>query len=185
MNTNIIYLSSRDFGVDQAPKGPVLVNSQKGIMFCLFHADPDKCSYCLETIPEVKRLALKMPAVKFGFVNLNRDRDVYLMSTKTIAPIDRVPFIILYVNGRPLMRYDGDKKAESMLTFLGEVISRLNNKKDFFENKNFRLDSDIPTFINTPQFNVVCDTEKGVCYVESGKLFESSAAQLQPNVHRR
>ena len=185
MNNNIIYLSSREFGVDEAPKGLVLVNSQKGIMFCLFHADPDKCQYCLEAIPEFKRLALKMPSVKFGFVNLNRDRDIYLMSTKTIMPIDSVPFVILYVNGRPLMRYNGDKRADVMLNFLGDVISRLNNKKDFFENKNYRIESDIPTFSNSPQFNVVCDTEKGVCYVESGKLFESNSSQLQPNMHRR
>jgi hypothetical protein len=168
---NLTFLSSRDFAVDKAPKGLVLVNNQKGIMFCMFHADPAKCPFCEEAIPEFKRLASKMPSVKFGLININRDKEVWVMSTKTIAPIDRVPYMILYLNGRPLMRYDGEKTLDKMMKFLDDVVSRLNNKKDFYENKNFKFESDIPVFVNTPQFNVICDDQNGVCYVKSDAAY--------------
>ncbi len=174
MNNNILYLQTRDFGVDDAPKGKVLVNNQKGVMFCMFHADLDKCQYCADTMPEWKKLAIKMPGVKFGLCNLNHHRGVWEMSRQTFAPIDRVPYILLYVNGRPLMRYDGEKRADVMMAFLNDVINRLNStdKKGFFENKNVRIESDIPTFTNTPQFNVICDSKDGgVCYLDSGKAY--------------
>jgi thioredoxin-like negative regulator of GroEL len=168
---NLIFLTTRDFSIDVAPKGKILVNNQKGIMFCLFHADPAKCGYCAETIPEFKKLSMKMAGIKFGFCNFNRDKDVWVMSKSTFSPIDQVPYIVLYVNGRPLMRYDGEQRTDVMMKFLNDVISRLNTKKDFYENKNFKFESDMPTFANTPQFNVVCDTEKGVCYLDSGLAY--------------
>ena len=174
---NLFYLGSRDFSVDEAPKGKVLVNNQKGIMFCLFHADMNKCQYCMEAIPELKKLSLKMPGVKFGLCNLNRDQDVYYMSTQTIAPIERVPYMILYVQGRPLMSYDGEKRADAMMNFLGDVVSRLNNKKDFFEQKNYKMQSSVPTYSKSPQFNVICDDELGICYVDTDDAYNSKAAQ--------
>ena len=173
MNNNILFLQTKDFGVDDAPKGKVLVNNQKGVMFCMFHADLDKCQFCADAWPEWKKLAIKMPGVKFGLCNLNQHRGVWEMSRQTFAPITAVPYILLYVNGRPLMRYDGEKRADVMMAFLNDVINRLNStdKKGFFENKNVRMESDIPTFTNAPQFNVVCDTEKGVCYLDSNKAY--------------
>lgn len=170
---NLLWLQDDDFTIEQAQKGNVLCNNQKGIIFTLFHANPDKCQFSTATLPEFKKLALKMPGVKFGLCNLNKHPNVYFKSKDTIAPINNVPYIILYVNGRPLMRYDGEQKVDKMSLFLNDIVNRLNSKKDFFDTKNIKIESDVPNSSTSTQFNVVCDSEKGICYLNSSSAYPS------------
>lgn len=163
---NLIFLRSNDFGLDEGTKGKVLCNNQKGFCLVLFHADSSRCSHCEECIPEFKKLPYKMGGVKFALVNVNRERDIVEMSSHTISPITYVPYIVLYINGRPTFRYDGERTTTKMLEFLNDVLSSLQSKTNFVNNPSIKIESDIPPYTVGIPANVVCDAEKGVCYLQ-------------------
>lgn len=169
---NLIYPRSQDFFVDEGTKGKVLCNNTKGLCLILFHADASQCAHCEEAIPEFKKLPFRMAGVKFGLCNVNKNREVLQLAEQTIAPITYVPFIILYVNGRPTMRYDGERTLQKMLDFLNDVLNRLQSNKAFYENKNIKMESDIPAYTIAIPANIVCDKERGVCYLEYNDAYK-------------
>lgn len=169
---NMLFLQSKDFFVDEGTKGKVLCNNQKGICLVLFHADAQQCAHCEETIPEFKKLPYRMASIKFGLCNVSKNRETVEMSAQTIAPITYVPYIILYVQGRPLMRYDGERTVDKILEFLTDVTNRLQTNKTFFENKGqMKVESEIPAYTIGIPANLVCDAERGVCYLSYGDAY--------------
>ncbi len=168
---NFYYLTHDDFYVDpNGMKGPVLCCNVEGICVTLFHADQGKCMHCEEAIPEFKKLPRMFPSVLFGMNNLNKYPEVFQMSKKTIVPFKYVPYIILYYNGRPFMRYEGEKTATDMAEFIQEVMNRLQNTKTFVDKKGFKIESEAPVYGGLP-YNVVCDDDKGVCYFTTDDVY--------------
>jgi hypothetical protein len=169
---NLIHLESDDFYTADGTKGKVLCCNVEGICIVIFHADGGKCSHCDDAIPEFKKAARMLGSVKFGLCNLNRNPDIIRLSKTTIAPLEYVPYVILYVNGRPFLRYEGDRTAEDIAEFLQEVMARLQTKKQFIENKTYKIESEIPPYTIGIPFNVVCDEDKGVCYLSYADAFK-------------
>lgn len=168
---NFYYLTHDDFSIDEnGMKGPVLCLNAEGIFVVLFHADQGRCVHCEEAIPEFKKLPKMFPQVLFGMCNMNKYPQVYSMSKKTIVPFKYVPYIILYYNGRPFMRYEGDNKVVDLAEFVQEVLSRIDSAKTFIDKKGFKLESEQPVYGGIP-FNVVCDEDKGVCYFTTTEVY--------------
>ena len=44
---------------------------------------------------------------QFGMINVNKNKNIIRLSKQTISQITFVPYIILFINGKPFMRYDG------------------------------------------------------------------------------
>jgi len=172
---NLIYLSSDEFFLVDATKGgKIMCCDTEGICLVLFHAEPGKCSHCEEAIPEFKKASRMISSVKFGLCNLNQNQDVIKLSKASIAPLEYVPYIILYVNSRPFLRYDGERNAQEIAEFLQEVMMRLQTKKQFIENKNYKIESEIPAYTIGIPFNVVCDEDKGVCYLSYNDVYKKA-----------
>lgn len=171
--SNLIFLRGQDFYNDQGSKGKILCNNQKGLCLVLFHADASQCAHCEETIPEFKKLPYRMPGVKFALCNVNKDRDIVKLSAGTNTSLEYVPYLVLYANGRPIMRYDGERKLQSMLEFLTDVVNRLQNQKSFSENKNVRVESDVTTYQTGKEYNLHCDPDRGICYLQQGEAYPS------------
>ncbi len=164
--TSVLFLGSQDFFVSENSNGrKVLCNNLKGISLVMFHADVTQCEYCEEALPEFKKMPYKIPGIKFATVNINKNRDIVYMASQTVLPIKVVPLIILYVNGRPSLKYDGEKTATDITAFLDEILNRFAQQKEFKDNKNLRLESEIPPYTVGVPFNLVCDNEKGICYL--------------------
>jgi thioredoxin-like negative regulator of GroEL len=91
---------------------------------------------------------------------------------QTIAPITHVPFIILYVNGRPFMRYNGKKTYEDISTFVNEVLSRIQSKRNFSSSPSQLNveDNDIPEYASGIPFNMVCEGE--TCYLTFNEAYK-------------
>lgn len=169
--SNLIFLRAQDFYNDQGPKGKILCNNQKGLCLVLFHADASQCTHCEETIPEFKKLPYRMPGVKFALCNVNANRQIVPLSSGTNTALEYVPYIVLYANGRPIMRYDGERNLKSMSEFLTDVVNRLQNQKSFTDNKNVKVESDVTTYRYGTEYNVVCDAERGICYLSQNEAY--------------
>jgi hypothetical protein len=178
---NLYHLTSEDFFLDQSNDGKrVLCIDAKGLVLVCFHVNSNRCAHCEDTIPEFKRLPQRIGGCKFALANLSMNPDVIKMSNMSKAPIEHVPFIILYVNGRPFLRYEGERTTQDMMEFIQEVVQKLQSKQQFIEQKNFKVESEIPGYSVGIPCNVVCDEEKGVCYLECDDAYKTKAAQGAP-----
>jgi hypothetical protein len=181
MSNLVANLSTDDFMLSQSSKGgKILCTEIPGISFVLFHAD--RCHNCENVIPYFKQMSRSelLTGCKFALCNLARNPALIKMSSQTVAPFEYVPYMMLYYDGRPIARYetddDEDFNPQDCLEFLQEMIKRLQSKKHFIQNKNFKFDDDVKKFGGIP-FNLVCDEDKGVCYFEADALYGKNRRQ--------
>ena len=62
-------------------------------------------------------------------VNVNASSGVVSKSKSTQSPIKYVPLIVLYINGKPFMRYDGPHKFEEIKRFVIEIATKMSQNK--------------------------------------------------------
>lgn len=129
--SGLLFLSSDDFTVNKGTKGNILCHSIPGFSLILFYST--QCEHCQKLIPIFKKLPGTIGGCQFGMVNVSANKACIKMSKDTIAPITYVPYIILYINGKPFMRYSGSNEIGEIRRFVFEVAQKVNNKQKFSE----------------------------------------------------
>jgi len=127
--SGLLFLQACDFSVQTGQKGDIVCNNIRGISLILMYST--KCQHCQRLIPIFKRLPGTIGGCQFGMINVSTETDIVLMSRNSISPIKYVPLIILYVNGKPFIRYDGPHTEQDIRQFLLEVTSKLQAKEKF------------------------------------------------------
>ena len=122
---SILYLTNNDFYVDNGKKGKVMCTTQKDILFAFFHLNDNECSNCTTMIPEFVNVAKRLPQIKYALVNLSKYPEIFKKTIDTIAPIKYVPYLIIFVNNRPFLRYDGGKSSSEMYDFIKELLENM------------------------------------------------------------
>ncbi len=172
--SNIIYLTSDDFHIQNGNKGKLLCLSDiPGLCFVMYHVDAGNCSYCEDSLPHFKAASRMVPSCTFGLCNLSRNPNIIKLSNATITPFEAVPTFIVYFNGRPLARYEGDRTNVDFAEFVQEMLIRLQEKKQFINNKNFKMATEDEATIPGigKAYNVVCDEESGKCYLKAAEVY--------------
>lgn len=127
--SGLLFLSSEDFYIAKGSKGNILCNSISGFSLILFYST--QCPHCSNLIPIFKKLPGTIGGCQFGILNVGTNKQCIRMSKETIAPITYVPYIILYVAGKPFMRYQGPHESSEITRFVLEVAQKVNNKQKF------------------------------------------------------
>ena len=99
-------------------------------------------------------------------INVSKNKEIVKLSKETIAPITYVPYVILYHNGKPYMRYDGPCDLKSIQDFIVEVANSIQSRQSF-TNDNKKEDLSKEKFI--PAYTVGVPKPGGrddVCYLE-------------------
>lgn len=133
MSNGLLFLVSDDFEILKGTKGPILCHGIPGFSLILFYSK--QCGYCNDLIPIFKKLPGSITGCQFGMVNVSNNKKVISMSSNTIAPIEYVPYILLYVNGKPFMRYNGPYDGAEIKRFVFEVASKVRDKQKFNNEK--------------------------------------------------
>jgi hypothetical protein len=132
--SGILYLNADDFTIKKGEKGNVLCLNYEvqGLSLVLFYSN--ECDHCTKLLTRYKQLPLSINGCQFAMININKvsNRKIVELSNKTIAPITYVPDIILYVDGIPYMRYDGDHDIMNIRKFIVDVYQQL-QKTAFME----------------------------------------------------
>jgi thioredoxin-like negative regulator of GroEL len=168
MSNNLLFLNEKNFSLQEGKKGNVLCCNTRGVTLILFYSK--SCPHCSEVLPTFQTLPKVMPNCQFGMLNISNNMKVAQMSSESICPIEYVPFIILYINGRPFMKYTGPKTLEDIANFLNDVLSRLNTKKNFNVLKIDNQESEIPPYSVGVPFNLVCEGEQ--CYLNFSEAYK-------------
>lgn len=166
--SNLFFLHEKDFSIQEGKKGNVLCCNTKGISLILFYSK--SCPHCNDIFPIFQTLPKVVPTCQFGMLNISNHFKVAQMSQDTICPIQHVPFLVLYINGRPFMKYTGPKTLEDISNFLNEVMSRLNTKKNFSLLKIENQESEIPPYSIGVPFNLLCEGEQ--CYLSFSEAYK-------------
>lgn len=132
--SGLLFLQACDFSVQSGQRGDIVCNNIRGISLILMYST--KCQYCQNLIPIFKRLPGTIGGCQFGMINVTTETDIVMMSRNSISPIKYVPLIILYVNGKPFIRYDGPHTENDIRGFLIEVTNKLQTKEKFSGDKS-------------------------------------------------
>ena len=127
--SGLLFLSSEDFSVNKGTNGDILCNTIPGFSLILFYST--HCEHCLDLIPIFKKLPGTIGGCQFGMINVSSNKDCVRMSRETIAPINYVPIILLYINGSPFMKYNGPHDSNEIKRFVIEVANKVQGKQKF------------------------------------------------------
>ena len=83
-----------------------------------------ECQGCQAVEPIFHQLANVEHRVKYAICDLTNARDVIAMSHQTKTQIQKVPHIILYINGRPHARFRGDKNVPMLRSFIAKALAQ-------------------------------------------------------------
>ena len=126
---SLLFLTLDNFNIIKGETGSLLCNNINGFLLVLFYST--QCSYCQDVIPMFKQLPKQIKGCKFGMLNVSKNNKLVTMSKDTIAPLEYVPYIILYTDGKPFMCYEGDISLQALQTFILDVQQKLKHKEKF------------------------------------------------------
>ena len=143
--SGLLFLSNDDFFISKGTKGNILCNSIQGFSLILFYST--QCPHCQQLIPIFKKLPGTIGGCQFGMINVSTNKSCIKISKETIAPITYVPYLCLYINGKPFMQYKGPYDINEIKRFVLEVAQKVNNKQKF-SNENIKNENKkgIPEF---------------------------------------
>lgn len=122
--SGLLFLTANDFDIKDDNKGnKILEHSVLGFTLVLFYST--NCVHCNKLTPIFKQLPGTLSGCLFGMINVNKNTLVIKKSEHTITPLTYVPYIILYYNGRPYMRYDGPSTMTDIQTFVRNVTDSI------------------------------------------------------------
>lgn len=168
--SGLLFLTSEDFGITKGTKGNVLSTNIQGFSLILFYST--HCEHCQDLIPIFKSLPGTIGGCQFGMINISQNKQPIILSRETIAPIKVVPYIILYINGKPYMRYQGPHDIREITRFIVEISKQIQEKPSFMkketsQNKKETTDT-IPAYtIGKPLYG----EEDNVCYLEFNNAY--------------
>lgn len=163
----LVFLDSQNFGIGNGTKGKLLFNNLPGISIVLIYST--NCTVCHTVIPIFKQLPQYVSKCKFGVINIDNNKDVVAKSLETTMPIKYVPQIIIFHNGKPFVKYTGEKKLEPMVNFFKDTISRVE------QSFNFSKQSEKKKVVSEEEeygraYNIVCDSDSDMCYLTDEEL---------------
>jgi hypothetical protein len=157
----LLYLSSEDFQIQKGIKGQLLCHNIPRFSLILFYST--RCTHCQTIIPKFKSLPGTIGGCQFGMVNVSNNKKCLMMSNQTITPIQYVPYIVLYNNGRPYMEYKGKHEIGDITNFIMQVAQKLQNKQQFSKEEVKDNNRAIPQYcLGNPLYG----PDNKVCYLE-------------------
>jgi len=161
--SGLLFLTSEDFNTQRGSKGNIMCTNLQGFSLILFYST--ECVHCQSLIPIFKRMPGSVGGCQFGMINVSHNKQCVMMSRETIAPIKVVPYIILYINGKPHMRYNGPYVAEEIGRFIVEVARSVQLQENSTKDETIKEDprGGIPAYtIGHP----LCGPDDKVCYLD-------------------
>jgi len=162
--SGLLFLTTDDFSVQRGIKGPIMcTNNMQGFSLILFYST--ECQHCQSLIPIFKRLPGSVGGCQFGMINVSNNKQCVIMSRSTIAPIKVVPYIVLYINGKPHMRYNGPYVAEEIGRFIVEVARKVQSQDTTEKDERIKEDprGGIPAYtIGHPLYG----PDDKICYLD-------------------
>lgn len=167
--SGLLFLSTEDFTIVKGDKGNIMCHGIPGFSLILFYST--QCVHCQTLIPIFKKLPGTIGGCQFGMINVSSNKGCVKMSRETIAPINFVPYMALYINGKPFMRYNGPQDGGEIRRFVMEIANKVQSKQKFAAENVKQHEKGIPEYtIGHP----LCGENDRVCYLEFSDAYGHS-----------
>ena len=167
--SGLLFLTSEDFRIGRGEKGPLLYQNTQGFSIILFYST--QCQYCGDFIEIFKNLPGTVQGCQFGIVNVMKNKQTVELSQQTQTKIKYVPYILFYLNGRPIVRYSGPPNRSEIGKFILEMANRLKGSQKFSANQ--QSDNIKPSRDTIPEYSIgVPYCEDGVCFLDFDTAYE-------------
>ena len=188
MSSGLLFLSAEDFHIVNGPKSDIMCHKIPGLSLIFFYST--NCAWCKPLIPIFRKLPGTIGGCQFGMLNVSTSKTCVRMSKGTRTEIKYVPYILLYVNGRPVSRYNGPQDKDEISRFVIEMSKQLNSRQKFTPQANSNLREDttapnqVPVYGGVPLkgFDDVCYLEIDDAYTKDGKRKNRQRRQAAPPV---
>lgn len=120
---SLLYFNTNDFSLRRHKNAEKLCTKVKGLSLIFYHSN--KCEFCHVFVPIFKELPKRVGGCMFGTINISENKELVEISKKSTTPLEYVPYIVLYIDGVPFMRYDGQRSLEGIRSFIFQVAERL------------------------------------------------------------
>lgn len=165
--SGLLYLTHNDFHIQQGQKALIMCHKIPGMSLILFYSN--SCQYCQHIIPIFKTLPGKIHGCQFGLVNISTSKQCVAMSKEASPRIQYVPFIVLYIDGKPFMIYKDDYDAGKITKFIIDVAAKLQQRQKFANNQQAqpggKMRRKIPEYATG--IPVYGDKNDMVCYLDN------------------
>jgi thiol-disulfide isomerase/thioredoxin len=172
MSGPILFLTTEDFISQKGTNGNILCHNIPGFSLILFYST--HCVHCQTLIPIFKKLPGTINGCQFGMINVSTNKNVVEMSRDTVAPVKYVPYIVLYINGKPFMVYKGPYSENDIRNFIVEVANNVQKKQQFSKERvKEEIPGELPAYcIGKP----LCGNDK-VCYLVFNNAYTAPQKQ--------
>lgn len=114
-------LTHHNFTVLGSHKKTLCVNINVKLLLVFFKMDT--CNICAQFEPIFYQLSQTDTRVSYGILNITQNREIAIWSRQTSTPINAVPTLILYVDGKPHVKFNGNKNIPSIQNFITQALS--------------------------------------------------------------
>ena len=130
-----LYLSSSDFEIKEDDNILKMCTKIPGMSMICFYST--QCEHCADLVPIFKQLPLMHQGCQFGLINVgkHRNHNIIQASQQTNTPLTHVPFIIMYINGYPYMKFDDNPTPENLIKFIKHVSDEQKQTLSFTNDK--------------------------------------------------
>tara|TARA_B110000285_G_scaffold235072_1_gene314549 strand:- start:1665 stop:2288 length:624 start_codon:yes stop_codon:yes gene_type:complete len=183
--SGLLFLTADDFTVENGTKGKILCNPIPSFSLVLFYSN--QCNHCKTLVPIFKKLPGTIGGCQFGLLNVGTNMKVVQKSKETVTEIQYVPLIILYINGKPFMRYAGKYNQAEIVQFVVSMSKRVQTKEAFVNKNNDTLKPD-PAVTEDPRGGIPefsigkplkGDGRFNVCYLDFQNAYSKQLKKLQ------
>jgi len=145
--SGIYFFNTDDFHIKQTERGDIMhLRESKGLALLLFYSK--ECKFCDGLINKFKQLPNLINGCIFGMINVNKNIGLVELSKNTINPLTYVPDLILYVDGAPHVRYDGNHEIEDIRKFIFDIYKNI-EKTRFLQKEEYRRMANAAGVTNT------------------------------------
>ena len=164
----LLYLTSDDFKIVQHNTKNYLCHRINGFSLILFYST--HCDHCNEFIPIFKQLVGSIAGCQFGMMNVMKNKECVIKSKNTITPLEYVPFIVLYTDGKPYMKYSGPPNVNEIKHFVVDVANKFINKNKIVDSEKIKTNErSIPEYsYATPLYG---DKKSRVCWLNMEEAY--------------
>jgi len=138
---SFFYLASDDFFPGKTEQGDILCNRIPGFSLILFYST--RCDKCRVVFPIFRDLPKTIIGCAIGVINVSKNKSCVNMSKETITPIRYVPYMVLYLDGVPLMVYAGRYDRKEIAQFVYEISSEVQRKRQRIAQESKRAQKQI------------------------------------------
>lgn len=139
--SGLLFMTHSDFQITKTNQGNLLTHNIPNLSLILIYST--QCEHCSKLLPIFKKLPSTIDGCQFGILNIGANKNMIPLCKDTILPIEYVPLMVLFIDKKPFMKYNGPHDIEDIRKFVIDVSRKMSEKQKFVNTQQQSTDRKI------------------------------------------